>query len=259
VTSHDGFTLADLVSYDVKHNAANGEANRDGQDDNLSWNCGEEGHPASEETEALRARQVRNFAALLLLSQGVPMILAGDELGRTQLGNNNAYCQDNEISWFDWSLLERNHSLFRFFCRLIRFRKLHPNLRRRRFCVDGAPPMTTVEGAPPMTTVEGAGVPGALVWHGVERNRPDWSWESRSLALQLLGAGEDDELYLAANAHWEGHLFELPRLSGERRWRLFLDTSKPPPHEIEEPGGEAPLSGSAYPVGPRSVVVLVGR
>src|SRR5262249_30187024 len=137
----------------------------------------------------LRARQARNFAALLLLSQGVPMILGGDELGRTQLGNNNAYCQDNEISWVDWTLRERNADFFRFFQRLIRFRMAHPNLRRRTFLA-----------AEPATP---------LVWHGLRRDKPDFSPESRVLAMQLRGGRQDDDLYIIANAHWEPHEFEV--------------------------------------------------
>ena len=136
VTCHDGFPLADLVSYDEKHNEANGEQNRDGHPDNLSWNCGEEGPTPSHEVNALRARQMRNFLTLLFLSQGVPMLLGGDEIGRTQRGNNNAWCQDNDISWVDWSLLERNGELFGFVSRLVRFRKAHRSLRRRVFFED---------------------------------------------------------------------------------------------------------------------------
>jgi len=241
ITSHDGFTLADLVSYNAKHNTANGEASRDGQDDNQSWNCGEEGEAASPRTRALRARQVKNFATLLLVSQGVPMILAGDEMGRTQLGNNNAYCQDNEISWVDWSLLERNRELFRFFSRLIRFRKAHPSLRRRAFCEDQLGGRT------------------GIAWHGTRCHAPDWTWDSRALALQLCGGGEDDEIYVAMNAHWEGHRFELPPLPSPKTWRVFVDTGRPSPQEIEEPGREAPWPDTTYPLGPRCVAVLVGR
>src|SRR5947208_1269134 len=133
VTCHDGFTLADLVSYDEKHNEANGEENRDGSDDNLSWNCGVEGPTDDPEVLELRERQKRNFLASLLFSQGVPMLCGGDELGRTQLGNNNAYCQDNEISWYDWELDEGDHALCEFTRHLIDLRKRHPNLRRRKF------------------------------------------------------------------------------------------------------------------------------
>src|SRR5205823_2463565 len=133
VTCHDGFTLNDLVSYDAKHNEANGEGNRDGSDDNMSWNCGVEGATRDAEIEALRERQIKNCAAILLLSQGVPMIVAGDEIRRTQKGNNNAYCQDSAISWFDWDLAQENRGMFRFWKLLIDFRKRHPAVHRSRF------------------------------------------------------------------------------------------------------------------------------
>ncbi len=240
ITSHDGFTLRDLVSYDEKHNHENGEANTDGQPENFSWNCGEEGPSASPAVNALRRRQARNFAALLLLSQGVPMILAGDELGRTQEGNNNAYCQDNETSWIDWKGRAEDPSLFRFLSRLIRFRMSHPSLRRRRFFEDEDPP--------------------AVVWHGLKRNRPDWSPESRWLAMHLLARDGDDDIFLIANAHWEPHEFELPPLGPEKSWRLSLDTAREPPQDIAEPGEEALLPRQdVYMVGSRTVVVLVGR
>jgi len=242
VTSHDGFPLQDLVSYNDKHNLDNGEENQDGNPENLSWNCGEEGPSASPEVNALRRRQVRNFAALLLLSEGVPMILAGDEVGRTQQGNNNAYSQDNGISWLDWGLRDRNPDLFRFFSRLIRFRKAHPALRRETFFEDE-------RGGPP-----------PVVWHGVKRGKPDWTTESRAVALHLLRNRTDEDIYLAANAHWETKDFELPLLGAGRRWRRFVDTNREPPDDIAEPGAELPVPGSpTYRLGPRSLVVLVGR
>jgi isoamylase len=240
VTSHDGFALRDLVSYDEKHNEENGEGDADGQNDNLSWNCGEEGPSSDPEVNALRARQARNFLTLLLLSQGVPMILAGDEIGRTQHGNNNAYCQDNETSWLDWSLLETNADLFRFTARLIRFRRAHPSLRRRTFFEDEPEP--------------------AVAWHGTRLGEPDWSDESRTLGMHLLGSNGDEPIYLFANAHWEPCPFELPRPGAGRRWRRFVDTTLGPPEDALEPGAEKALpSGRTYAAGPRSVVVLVAR
>jgi glycogen operon protein len=240
VTSHDGFTLADLVRYNDKHNEANGEKNADGHGDNLSWNCGAEGPSASPEVKALRRRQVRNHATLLLLSQGVPMILAGDEMGRTQSGNNNAYCQDNPLGWIDWRLEEQNSDLLRFFRRLVLFRKAHPSLRRRFFFEDEIGP-------------------SPVAWHGVKRGQPDWGFESRTLAMHLHGRGDDD-VYLAANAHWEPHAFDLPVLGEGRSWRRFVDTSFEPPEDVTEPGAEPPIGApGAYRVAPRSVVVLVGR
>jgi isoamylase len=240
VTSHDGFTLRDLVSYDHKHNEENGEGGADGSPDNLSWNCGEEGESGSLEVRALRQRQQRNFLGLLFLSQGVPMLLAGDEVSRTQRGNNNAYCQDNEISWLDWSLRETNAALFRFTQRLIRFRKAHPSLRRRTFFEDDQRK--------------------SVAWHGPKLGQPDWSEESRTVGMQLTGADGDEPIYVFANAHWEPRTLELPRLGAGRAWRRFVDTSKAPGEDALEPGREAPLPpGRTYAAGPRSLVVLVGR
>jgi isoamylase len=242
LTSHDGFTLQDLVSYNEKHNWENGEANTDGHDDNLSWNCGEEGPSSNPEVVALRRRQARNFMTLLLVSQGVPMIQGGDELGRTQLGNNNAYCLDNEVSWLDWRLREKNADFLRFVSRLIRFRKAHPSLRRRTFFEDA-----------------GAGPP-VVAWHGTRLGKPDWGGDSRGLAMHLLANDGDDDIYLVANAHWEPHAFELPRLPPGRSWWRFVDTSREPPEDAAEPGAEAVMSSQrSYRVGPRSTVVLVGR
>jgi isoamylase len=241
VTSHDGFTLADLVSYKRKHNRPNGQGDRDGQDENFSANMGVEGPSTSPPVIAVRRRQTRNLAALLLMSQGVPMILGGDELGRTQAGNNNAWSQDNETSWIDWTLAERNADLLRFLTLLVRFRHAHPSLRRRSF------------------TEPDPGRPW-VVWQGTKRGRPEWSTECAWLGMHLLGLGRDDEIFLMANAAPVVRSFELPLLSGDKRWRLFLDTSLEPPREIVEPGEEPPVARpDQYEAGPRSVVVLVGR
>jgi isoamylase len=239
LTSHDGFTLADLVSYNDKHNWENGEGNTDGHGDNLSWNCGGEGPSSRLEVNELRRRQQRNFLTLLFFSQGVPMLLAGDEFSRTQRGNNNAYCQDNATSWVDWSLLETNADLFAFTRNLIRFRKAHPGLRRRTFLED--------EEKPP------------VAWHGTKLGKPDWTGESRTLGMHLLGTGGDEPIYLIANAHWEAKSFELPKLVAGTAWHLFLDTSLPPGQDAVLPGAEAPVPPGRYAAGPRSVVVLVGR
>ena len=239
LTSHDGFTLADLVSYNDKHNWENGEGNTDGHPENLSWNCGEEGPSSGFEVNALRRRQQRNFLALLFLSQGVPMLLAGDEFSRTQRGNNNAYCQDNATSWVDWSLLETNAALFAFTRNLIRFRKAHPALRRRTFFED--------EEKPP------------VAWHGTKLGKPDWTGDSRALGMHLLSAGGDEPIYLITNAHWEAGAFDLPRLPAGVVWRRFVDTSLPPGQDALEPGTETPIPPGRYAAGPRSVVVLVGR
>jgi isoamylase len=243
VTCHDGFTLLDLVSYDRKHNEANGENETDGSNDNISWNCGVEGPTNDPQILELRFRQIRNFAILLMLSQGVPMILAGDEAGRTQFGNNNAFCQDNEISWLDWNLLNQNPGLFRFFRLLIRFRRDHAILRRGTFSYANDSPGPKVE------------------WHGSRLHEPDWSDNSRSLAMHLYGNmhGKQQHVYLIANAYWESIVFELPILPGWR-WMRSIDTSYPTPLDIVEPGSERMLEGPyRYQAGPRSMVVFSGR
>jgi glycogen operon protein len=243
VTCHDGFTLNDLVSYNGKHNEANGEGNRDGANDNNSWNCGMEGPSSDAAVHELRVRQRKNFAAILLLSHGVPMILAGDEFARTQQGNNNAYCQDNEISWINWQFANANGDLVRFFRLLIAFRKKSSLLRRPRFAFNGED--------------------GFYVrWHGVKRMQPDWGYESRSIAMQLtqLGAnGAREDLHFIANAHWEAHDFELPQI-GEREWFRLADTAQLTPMDISEDGQEFPLSSQdSYTVKARSVAVFVSK
>jgi glycogen operon protein len=236
VTCHDGFTLRDLVSYDRKRNEANAENNADGSNENFSWNCGAEGAVEDEAINALRLRQTKNFAALLTLSHGVPMILAGDEMGRTQHGNNNAYCQDNETSWIDWNLAQENGGLVRFFERLIAFRKGNPLLCRTRYAW------------------QANGESLGIAWHGVKRNRPDWGPESRSVAMQLSGYGR--ELFLVANAYWGDLDFELPRIRGS--WRRLINTAFDSPFDIADPGEESPLSSQdSYRVHARSVCVFV--
>ena len=237
------FTLADLVAYNDKHNEANGEGNADGSNDNLSWNCGAEGPTDAEEINRLRRRQMRNFATILLLSTGTPMILAGDEFGRTQGGNNNSYCQDNESSWIDWRLLETNADLSRFYRLLIQFRREHWLLRREDYDLN--------EGDRSLH----------IAWHGPELGKPDWSSESRSLAMHLHGieAGMMDNIYFIAHAHWEERTFALPHLPSHRWWRV-VDTTQLPPHDIVEPGAEdVVVDENHYVVGPRSVVVLIGK
>jgi isoamylase len=170
------------------------------------------------------------------------MILSGDEIGRTQGGNNNAYCQDNEVSWLDWGLRDKNPDLFRFFSRLIRFRKAHAALRRVTFFEDER------RGPPP------------VVWHGTKRGKPDWTTESRVVALHLLRNRTDEDIYIAVNGHWEAKDFELPVVGPGRRWRLFVDTNRDPPEDIAEPGAELPIPPlPSLRLGPRSLVVLVGR
>ena len=240
ITSHDGFTLRDLVSYDAKHNLANGEDNRDGDNTNLSWNCGVEGPTDDPAIVALRERQMRNFATLLFLARGVPMVVAGDEFGRSQQGNNNAYCQDNAISWLDWDAQRDNPSLLRFFRLLIAFRKGHGLLLHDSFSLQ--------QGHGPRMT-----------WHGFKLGQPDWGEASHSLAMHLSGTvpqGRAEELFLIANAHWEAHEFELPRLEGQR-WHRFVDTALSGDAAIAEHWRSHPLDSPRYRAAARSVVVLV--
>ncbi|WP_428263919.1 glycogen debranching protein GlgX [Haliangium sp.] len=251
ITAHDGFTLTDLVSYNHKHNAANGEHGRDGANDNASWNCGVEGPSDDPAVVALRRRQIKNAVAVLMVSQGVPMFVMGDEMGRSQGGNNNAYCHDDERSWLDWGLLERNQELVRFFRHMIGFRHAHPVLR--------SPDHLTG------TDRVGSGFPD-ISWHGVEAWAPDHGHGSRTLAMLLCGRHAkrgrvpDEMIYVAMNMHWEAHMFELPRLPPELGWYRFADTGMPAPSDICEPGTERRLPDQhAYRVGPRAVVIVVAR
>jgi glycogen operon protein len=243
ITCHDGFTLDDLVSYNEKHNLANGDNNQDGTNANFSWNCGVEGPTTDPTVNALRARQRKNFAAILLFSHGVPMILGGDEMGRTQQGNNNAYCQDNEISWFNWKLEKENADLLRFFQLMIAFRKRCSMLRRDTFALDG-------------------GTGFHVTWHGEKRVSADWGPESRSVAMQWTQThpdGSREDLHFIAHAHWEDHDFELP-LIGERKWFRLADTALLSPQDIAEEGQEFPLlSQDSYSVKARSVAIFIAK
>jgi isoamylase len=236
VVCHDGFTLNDLVSYNGKHNEANGEGNRDGNDDNLSWNCGVEGPTDDAGVQALRERQIRNLTTLQFLSQGVPMIVAGDEVRRTQQGNNNAYCLDDETSWFDWDLVRKNAEMLEFFQAITRFRLENSALRRSSF-FDGS--------------VNARGVPD-LTWHGTCLGRPDWSPGSRTLAATLGGQGDEPDLHVMVNMHWEDHDFELPP---GRAWKRAVDTALPGREAVRVRGGEPDLGTPTMRVAARSVVV----
>jgi isoamylase len=241
VTCHDGFTLNDLVSYDYKHNQANGEHNQDGANDNLSWNCGVEGPSDDPEIEALRNRQVKNFLALLLLATGTPMLLMGDEVRRTQRGNNNAYCQDSELTWFDWSLLERHADVQRFVRLLSEFRL------RRDVVVEGTR-MTLQE------LLERANI----TWHGTSLDAPDWSDHSHSLAFTLRSLHGRYSIHAMINAYWEPLTFELPPVGAGAlgSWRRCIDTALLSPDDIH-PWHEAPSHvGQSYLVGARSLVLL---
>ena len=243
VTCHDGFTLNDLVSYNQKHNEANGESNRDGINDNLSWNCGVEGDSDDANIDWLRDRQVRNFLAVLLVSRGVPMFVAGDEVRRSQKGNNNAYCQDNEISWFDWTLVDKHSDLLRFCRNMIHFRKMHPAVRRDQF-FNGS--------------LNDHGLKD-VSWHGTKLNSPGWDDpDARALAMTLAGFDGDSDVHVIFNMFWGSLEFELPIVPG-RRWCVAVDTAQPSPHDIADPGSEPDVFENMHLVQGRSVVILVNR
>ncbi len=243
ITAHDGFTLNDLVSYNDKHNEANGEGNNDGVSDNLSWNCGAEGDTNDPEINQLRSRQIKNFATILMLSQGVPMFVMGDEIRRTQQGNNNAYCQDSDISWFDWSLVEKNADMFRFWKWIIDFRLRNPTVHRPRYFTG---------------VVNFCGLPD-ISWHGTKLNSPGWNDpESRCLGFTLGGLDEQVDIHVMMNGYWESLEFDIPPIIG-RDWYRSVDTALPSPQDIVEPGKEPQISGSTYLVTGRSVVVLISK
>jgi len=231
VTSHDGFTLYDLVAYNQKRNWANGNNNQDGTDDNYSWNCGHEGDEAApNEVLALRRKQIKNLCCLLMLSNGVPMFRAGDEFLNTQFGNNNPYNQDNSTGWLDWSQLQANRDIFRFFKKMIAFRKGHPALGRSRFWRED------------------------VAWYGTGP-RADLSYESRSLAFCLHGGSQDDDdIYVMINGYWEGLAFEVQE-GPAQEWTRIVDTALRSPDDFS--GSGEPLKIASYKVAPRSVVVLL--
>jgi glycogen operon protein len=255
ITAHDGFTLRDLVSYNEKHNEANGEHNQDGANDNNSWNSGVEGPSEDPDVNALRMRRQRSFLATLFLSQGVPMLLGGDEISRTQNGNNNTYCQDNEISWFDWNLNADQHALLEFTRGLIAFRKAHPLLRRRRF-------------------FEGLFLPGAdikdLTWFkldGTELVDAEWTDpEARPMAMRLAGEAidereaeggriSDETLLVLLNSYYEPLTFVLPEAGGDAdcQWERLMDTEHPQP---PAPSGHKQAVGSEFVVAPRALALF---
>jgi isoamylase len=255
LTAHDGFTLRDLVTYNEKHNEANGEDNQDGSNNNNAWNSGVEGPSEEPEVNALRMRRQRSFLATLFLSQGVPMLLGGDEIGRTQQGNNNGYCQDNEISWFDWNLNDQQRALLDFTRGLIEFRAQHPLLRRRRY-------------------FEGLFLPGAdikdVTWFkldGSELVDDQWSDpETRSMAMRLAGEAidereaeggriSDETLLVLLNGSHEGLTFTMPATGGDDtlQWELLMDTEHAAP---PTPSGVLSAVGSPYPVAERALALF---
>ncbi|HQR61333.1 MAG TPA: alpha-amylase family glycosyl hydrolase, partial [Methylophilaceae bacterium] len=239
VTCHDGFTLNDLVSYDRKHNEANGEQNRDGANDNRSWNCGAEGPTDDPEMERLRNRQARNLLTATILSLGVPMILMGDEVRRTQGGNNNAYCQDNEISWFDWTLLEKNAGLLRF-VQLLAARRVRRDTEAEQQRMSLNQLLRNTK----------------LAWHGVKLHQPDWSDNSHSVALTTGIAKDAPLVHIIFNAYWKPLEFELPPLDGKTRWRRWIDTALDSPDDIVEFGQAPPVDSFVYLAAARTTVVL---
>jgi glycogen operon protein len=252
VTAHDGFTLHDLVSYNAKHNDANGEDNRDGNDNNLSWNGGVEGPSEDPAINTLRERQKRNLLVSLFLSQGVPMLLAGDEIGHTQRGNNNAYCQDNEISWINWQLQPSDAALYDFVAELIRLRREHPVFSRRRYLQDQS------------TVSDDAKEVRWLTPDATEMTETEWNQEFvRCLGIYLAGSAirridrrgrtvKDSNFLLLCNAHHEPIPFTLPQLTGST-WSTVLDTaSKPDPFRSQRYAG-----GVTYALQGRSAVLLV--
>ncbi|MCC6665203.1 MAG: glycogen debranching protein GlgX [Polyangiaceae bacterium] len=249
ITSHDGFTMNDMVSFKEKHNEANGEGNRDGDNNNCSDNYGVEGPTKRPEIEALRVRQIKNFLATLMLSQGVPMMVMGDECRRTQRGNNNAYCQDNDLSWFDWSLRERNADFFRFVQKAVHFVRKYPVLSRRSHFSGRDQNMNQVPD---------------LRWYGQNLDEPAWADpEARLLAYQLdgseaeLGAG-DYFLFVILNADRQMRGVKLPPIDGHR-WHRVIDTSLPDGPDFAEDGHEVLLvPQDEYLVSPHSTVVLLG-
>ena len=244
LTSHDGFTLADLVSYNHKHNEQNGEYNRDGDNNNLSWNSGKEGASRSQKILALRARRLRSMAVVLMLSQGTPMILAGDEFGRTQRGNNNAYCQDNTISWLDWRLADKNADSVRFFRMLIALRKHHRHFRRTEFFPSPH-----------------SHHPPEIIWQGAKLGREDWSPECKILCFTLVGShalGEPD-FFVILNSHHLDTAIEIPPPTHGGKWRQIVNTALLSPKDIvAEKDGNA-LNSSTITVATMAAVVLIAK
>jgi glycogen operon protein len=251
ITSHDGFTLNDLVSYTGRHNEENGENNRDGSDNNISANYGCEGPAINIMIRQVRERQMKNFIATLMLSLGTPMLLGGDELGRTQRGNNNAYCQDNETSWYDWTLLEKNAGFFRFAREMIAFRLRHPSFMRPEFYLGRE---SSYRGTPDIT------------WYDADGNTPDWNKTDRSFAAYIEGTKADVErdrdtsnFFLMFNASQKDTVFSVCPPPAARKWFRAIDTNLAAPEDIKLPGEELPLEFPRYTVKAQSLVGLLSK
>ena len=245
ITAHDGFTLNDLVTYNYKHNEENGEENRDGSDDNLSYNHGYEGDCSNPKIQSLRLRKIKNFLVYLFVSQGVPLLLGGDEMRRTQNGNNNAYCQDNELSWMDWKLAEENEGLVRFTSLLISLRKNHKIFTRTCFFSD---------------CYEKGSIP-EISWYDMNAKNPDWTKQKRFLAFKLSGAGvQDNDFYVATNTDIYDLTITLPALPQDKKWYLVADTAMPSGQDIFEEGREELLTEQRrYVLISGASVVLIGK
>ncbi|MBY0357557.1 MAG: glycogen debranching protein GlgX [Candidatus Obscuribacterales bacterium] len=241
VTCHDGFTLNDLVSYNSKHNLANGENNRDGSDANFSWNCGVEGTSNDDSIQSLRRQQIKNMLTILFISQGAPMLLMGDEIRRTQKGNNNAYCQDNDISWFDWDQVEKNKEILQFTQELIRFTKALQIFSEHKLLVEYYDKQNP-----------------HIIWHGVKVGKPDWNDNSHSLAFSLCHPDHGEHLYVILNAFWEALKFELPVPEPKTSWHRIIDTSLGAQSIIPVEQSSA-VNGNFYTAAGRSAIILITR
>lgn len=233
ITSHDGFTLRDLVSYNDKHNADNGEDNRDGMNQNESWNCGAEGPTKDKAVLDLRERQMRNFHLALMVSQGVPMLLMGDEYGHTKKGNNNTWCQDNALNWFQWEQCKTNSAFLRFYKKLIQFRKKNPLLRHRKFLRD----------------VD-------IQWHGFNPFEPLWESDTPFVAYALLDKAHGNDIYIAFNASNETVKVTLPELKNGKTWRWIVNTALPSPHDFREEMHGVRVLGNSFEMSAYSSVLL---
>ncbi len=245
ITCHDGFTLYDLVSYNEKHNQANGEDNHDGDNQNHSWNCGAEGTTDDPAVNALRLKQVKNFMAVLMLSQGVPMILAGDEVLRSQQGNNNGYCQNNALSWFDWNLVEKNQEMLCFTKGMIQLRKRHPCLMQRQYLTGAVTDVSNLQD---------------IAWHGLQLNEPQWAdLSSRVLACTLSRVDpEEEDLYIIFNMSEDNLSMELPELK-KRAWHLAVDSARSISRDVIEPDQQQVIRENTIQVCSRSIVVCESR
>lgn len=233
ITAHDGFTLSDLVSYNEKHNLENGEDNRDGSNQNDSWNCGAEGDTQNKEILHLRERQMRNFHVALMVSQGVPMFLMGDEYGHTKKGNNNTWCQDNILNWFLWDKTEKNSSFFRFFKLMIAFRKKHALLSKAAFLTDQD-----------------------IKWHGISAGMPSWGFESQFVAFVLKDNVYSKDLYIAFNAINKPASVELPPRSDGQLWHRIVDTQQTSPEDFIEEESSCPITSEHYVMAPYSSIIF---